>query len=159
MRPRRWTIDQLKEAASSAKTIRQLLTLIGLRPAGGNYAQIYRELENNKISTDHFVGHGWSKGLKLVRTPRLALEAILVEGSTFQSAKLKKRLFASGLKKPQCELCGWAVRSPDGRLPLELDHINGCRSDHRLSNLRILCPNCHSLQPTHRGLNIRKRQR
>jgi hypothetical protein len=23
-------------------------------------------------------------------------------------------------------------------------------------NLRILCPNCHSLQPTHRGLNQRR---
>jgi len=42
-------------------------------------------------------------------------------------------------------------KTPDGYLPLELDHINGDHHDNRLENLRILCPNCHSLKPTHRG--------
>ena len=30
---------------------------------------------------------------------------------------------------------------------------HGDHHDNRLDNLRILCPNCHSLQPTHRGKN------
>jgi hypothetical protein len=30
-----------------------------------------------------------------------------------QSYKLKKRLYASGLKQPKCELCGWAKMSID----------------------------------------------
>ena len=47
-------------------------------------------------------------------------------------------------------------KSIDGRIPLELDHINGDRHDNRIKNLRILCPNCHSLQPTHRGRNMNK---
>lgn len=56
-----------------------------------------------------------------------------------------------------CEDCGWAKSSEDGRIPVELDHINGDRHDNRLENLRILCPNCHSLRLTHRGKNIQKR--
>jgi len=44
----------------------------------------------------------------------------------------------------------------DGRLPIELDYINGDHDDNRIENLRVLCPNCHSLQPTHRGSNKRK---
>jgi 5-methylcytosine-specific restriction endonuclease McrA len=41
-------------------------------------------------------------------------------------------------------------------IPLELDHVNGMRSDNRLSNLRILCPNCHAQTPNYRGRNIGK---
>ncbi|MEX2398487.1 MAG: HNH endonuclease [Candidatus Saccharimonadales bacterium] len=59
------------------------------------------------------------------------------------------------MKLPKCELCGWDKRSIDGRTPVELDHINGDRYDNRLENLRVLCPNCHSLQPTHRGRNMK----
>lgn len=68
----------------------------------------------------------------------------------------KKRLFVAGLKNQKCELCGW-VKSIDGRIPLELDHINGDVHDNRLENLRILCPNCHSIQPIHRALNKNKK--
>jgi 5-methylcytosine-specific restriction endonuclease McrA len=38
---------------------------------------------------------------------------------------------------------------------LELDHINGVSDDHRLENLRLLCPNCHSQTDTYCGRNIR----
>jgi transposase-like protein len=41
-------------------------------------------------------------------------------------------------------------------LVLHLDHINGIRNDHRVENLRWLCPNCHSQTPTYCGKNIGK---
>ncbi|MBI5045842.1 MAG: HNH endonuclease [Candidatus Niyogibacteria bacterium] len=88
--------------------------------------------------------------------PLLSLDKILVQNSTYQSYKLKRRLFKAGIKFPECEKCGWAEFSDDGRLPLELDHINGDSRDNRLNNLRVLCPNCHSLQLTHRGKNKKK---
>ena len=36
-------------------------------------------------------------------------------------------------------------------IPLQLDHIDGCRSNNQLSNLSLLCPNCHALSPTDRS--------
>lgn len=153
MKKRKWTEEQLRDAAKNSTSVRQVLSKIGLREAGGNYVQVQKYLRFYKIDTTHFKGKGWNKGLVGIGKPIYSLEEILAENSTYQSYKLKKRLLDANLKPQQCEECGWRERSPDGRIPLELDHINGIRSDNRLENLRILCPNCHSLKPTHRGRN------
>lgn len=154
----RWNESNIRTIIESVTSKRQALRKLGLREAGGNYSQLSRYIEKYAINTAHFSGRGWSKGKIIPRTPILDLSEILIKGSTFQSNKLKYRLFAAGLKKPLCEECGWCTQSIDGRLPIELDHINGDRNDNRLENLRILCPNCHSLKPTHRGSNIRRRR-
>jgi hypothetical protein len=156
-RKRRWSISDLKRVTKQSTSIRQIIDGLGLVPAGGNYDQVKRALVENKINISHITGSGWRKGKKFQFVPRIRLEDIFVKKSTFQSYKLKKRLFAVGLKKEKCERCGWAEASEDGRIPVELDHINGDKYDNRLQNLRILCPNCHSLQSTHRGKNQKRR--
>ena len=152
-RKRRWTLEQLKGAVESSRSMGQVISKLGLIPAGGNYDQLRKYIQENSFDTSHFTGRGWSRGMKLPFKPIVPLNEILVRNSRYQSYKLKARLFYEKLKKRECEMCGWAQYSTDGRLPLELDHINGNRHDNRLENLRVLCPNCHSLQPTHRGRN------
>lgn len=156
MRTKKWSGLQLRKAAIESLSIRSVLFKLGLKPAGGNYSQITKYLKELNIDTAHFKGRGWNKGLKGFENPRVPLDQILVSDSNFQSYKLKRRLFFTNLKKEYCEECGWAKRSEDGRIPLELDHINGNSRDNRLENLRVLCPNCHSLKPTHRGRNRSK---
>ena len=57
----------------------------------------------------------------------------------------------------QCSVCSWKEINPStGRVPLEIDHINGNASDSYENNLRVLCPNCHSLTSTFRNLNPTK---
>jgi hypothetical protein len=153
MRKRSWEISQLVEAVKVSLSYRQVLVLLKLRPTGGNYEQIKNYIKENSLNTSHFKGKGWNAGLKGIGKPRIPLNEILQKGTHSQSFKLKKRLFASGVKQQKCEICGWTRWSADGYLPLKLDHINGDRHDNRLENLRILCPNCHSIQPTHRGKN------
>ncbi|OGE80510.1 MAG: hypothetical protein A2660_00660 [Candidatus Doudnabacteria bacterium RIFCSPHIGHO2_01_FULL_45_18] len=157
-RKRKWTNEQLRLAAKESSSIRQVLFKIGLIPAGGNYVQVQSYLKALKVSTSHFKGKAWNKGMKGLKNPQIPLEKVLVKDSSYQSYKLKNRLFYLGMKQQECEQCGWAKKTSEGRLPLELDHINGDRKDNRLENLRILCPNCHSLQPTHRGRNRKKKK-
>ena len=154
---RSWSETQLKNAVKNSKSYRNVIQLLGLRPTGGNYDQVKKYIREYDLPTKHFTGKLWSKGLKIPFRPIIDLKDILVKNSTYQSFKLKKRLFSVRLKEPKCEKCGWAQISVDGRLPLELDHINGDRHDNRIENLRILCPNCHSLQITHRVKNTKAR--
>lgn len=128
-------------------------------PAGGNYMQVRRRITELAVDTSHFLGKGWNVGRKFNPRPMVPLDEVLVANRWTGSHALKLRLFKAGLKQPCCELCGWCERAPDGRIPVELDHMNGDKTDNRLENLRILCPNCHSLQPTHRGLNQQRRKR
>lgn len=155
-RKRSWTEEELKKAVRESKSIRQVLCRLGLKMAGGNYSQIKKYIKELKINKSHFTGQAWNKGMTGIGNFRIELRDVLVENSDFQSYKLKKRLFSAGIKPQYCEECGWNEKTADGRLPLELDHINGNSKDNRLENLRVLCPNCHSLKPTHRGRNIRK---
>ena len=56
--------------------------------------------------------------------------------------------------KDKCSICKWNKRNPvTGVVPLEIDHIDGNSENNVESNLRLICPNCHSLTPYFRNLN------
>ena len=93
------------------------------------------------------------KGITKNKNSKISTQDIL-EGKVphFQRLGIKKRLIKEGLKKYQCEMCG-LIEWHGIKIGLELDHINGNCYDHRLENLRLLCPNCHATTSTYRGKN------
>jgi 5-methylcytosine-specific restriction endonuclease McrA len=90
------------------------------------------------------------KGLKKTQNPsgKIPLNDIL-DGKhpQYQTFKLKKRLLEEGLLLNKCSCCG-LMEWLGNPISIELDHIDGNRNNHSLSNLRMLCPNCHSQTPT-----------
>jgi 5-methylcytosine-specific restriction endonuclease McrA len=70
--------------------------------------------------------------------------------------QVRRVLMKSGALKNSCYECGishWLGEL----LTLPLDHINGIANDHRMENLRMLCPNCHSQTNTFAGRNARRK--
>jgi predicted nucleic acid-binding Zn ribbon protein len=46
----------------------------------------------------------------------------------------------------KCMKCGWSeINQWTGKVPIELNHKDGNPENHSISNLELLCPNCHSL--------------
>ena len=99
-------------------------------------------------------------GKGLTRTKRdgfdkIALSEIL-DGKhpQYQTNKLRIRLIKENIKEAKCEVCG--ITDWNGKpVSFELDHIDGNRINHKLENLRMICPNCHSQTHTYRARNIK----
>ena len=57
----------------------------------------------------------------------------------------------------KCHLCGWSeVNQSTGKIPLEINHIDGNYKNNKEDNLELICPNCHSLTSNYKGANIKK---
>lgn len=54
----------------------------------------------------------------------------------------------------KCHKCGWnEINVYTGKVPLDVEHIDGDYRNNKEENLDLLCPNCHSLTPTYKGVN------
>jgi len=69
-----------------------------------------------------------------------------------QSDKLKIRLIKEGYLEEKCYNCG-RTEWEEEVIPLQLNHINGNSDDNSLSNLELLCPNCHAQTADYRLKN------
>jgi 5-methylcytosine-specific restriction endonuclease McrA len=106
-----------------------------------------------------FHAAAWGKAVRRgeIKTRRfgMPLEQLLRSGKSRYN--IKHRLIRAGLLENRCQECGlseWRGKP----LMAHIDHINGVKNDHRLENLRMLCPNCHSQTETYSGHNARRRR-
>jgi hypothetical protein len=156
-RLRRWTEDHLRLAVVAERSLAGVLRRLGLRVAGGNYENIRRVIKTLGLDTQHWTGQGHLRGRHNLHSPKKPLALLLTRGSAYHSNKLRRRLLSEGVFPAKCSLCG-GTKWQGQAIPLELDHIDGDRENNQLSNIRLVCPNCHALTPTYRGRNIKLRR-
>ena len=157
-RRRKWDKDQFIQAVKESDSIAGVLRGIGLedKNAGSNYLTVKRYVEEWNLDTAHWTGQAHNKGKTWNREKTYTTEEILVENSPYcvsATSNLKKRLIKEGVLKNICSECGQKPFWKKKALILVLDHISGIKKDNRIENLRILCPNCNSQQPTFAGRN------
>ncbi|AOT59086.1 MULTISPECIES: HNH endonuclease signature motif containing protein [Streptomyces] len=143
----RHTEEALKDAVAGSSCVGDVLRRLGLSPVGGNHAHISRRITALGIDTSHFstTRRAAPKGS---RGPALALRS--PDGGRVPGRRLRRELLRTGVPE-RCAVCGTGPEWNGRPLRLEVDHVNGDWWDNRPDNLRLLCPNCHSVTDTYRG--------
>ena len=130
-----------------------ILRALNLGTKGGSSTDILKNrIKELGCSIEHF-DRSKSRKVKNITQP---LNSILVENSSYHNiSRLKERIVRENMLEYKCAICGNPGTWQGKKLCLQLDHINGINNDHRLNNLRFLCPNCHSQTDSYGGKNNR----
>lgn len=124
---------------------------LGYNAASGNSLHMLKKkIERMEIDTTHFETN---KPQRIKRTR----ENVFIEngdccGSTVRLWFLKEPI------EYKCSICGQEPFWNGKEMTLIMDHINGNNKDHRLENLRWVCPNCNQQLETTNGKNKKARK-
>lgn len=144
--------EKIQEIVKTSESISEVLVKIGYAKSGAAFKQFLKFSKDNDIDVSNLLLP--KKKVTQVRVAK-SIEEVAVENSTFDRASLKAKILKLGLKKYECEECGHPPLWRGKEIHLILDHINGVNNDHRLENLRFLCPMCNATLDTHGGKNNR----
>ena len=131
-----------------------------------NYSNYRRAIRKDSVCKKCSVNRGkytegedpWNKGLTGFGPPtnsfpkghtawnRKSDDEILCENS--KAGRVAVRIRMQEQVEYECVKCENPGEWMNEALTLHLDHINGVNDDHRIENLRWLCPNCHQQTPT-----------
>jgi len=139
----KYTKEFLEPIVAKSKSFADVCRYSNIVPRTGSQTHIAKRIKFYQIDTSHFLGKAWMRGTNHIKTFRPVSE-YLVNGSKIKSSVLLSKLLKCGIKKNMCEICQrteWC----DQPIPLELHHLDCNHTNNELSNLQVLCSNCHSL--------------
>ena len=146
----RFTQEEIRQFVKDSKSYVQLAEKIGYDSSainGSAYRIIHQMINELELDTTHFTGQGWKKDQ--FDYSRFCY------GKSIRPAHMLSAIAA--LRGYKCENCGLSEWMGE-KIALEVHHKDGDSLNNELSNLQLLCPNCHSLTNNWRGRGIGKKK-
>lgn len=135
--------EELQKFVEESISFRSLAQKIGYHVDSGS-TQAADMVDFYGFDTSHFKGSGWSRG-------NINLEKYQKGSSVKSHQGLRDLILLRGRKCEQCRLTEWQGKE----IPLEMHHIDGDHFNSDLSNLILLCRNCHALTDNYGSKNKR----
>lgn len=114
--------------------------------SGAVYRTIHKIIDELELDISHFSGQSWSKNKVDISKYKY--------GTPLNSGQALRDL--SILRSRRCEQCG-LTKWNEQEIPLEVHHKDGNYLNSELSNLVLLCRNCHALTENFGSKNRRKK--
>jgi 5-methylcytosine-specific restriction endonuclease McrA len=147
--------ESLQDVLDSSTSLSNAINKIGIDGLKTYYIEILRErIQTENLSLDN-MNQNYFKSQR-DNAGKLPHDQIFCRASTVARSIVRRRIIYENLIEYKCSECPIVDNYNGKKISLQLDHINGIRNDHRLENLRWLCPNCHSQQETSFGKSDRK---
>lgn len=141
-----YTDDEFKNIVNSSNSIAGALREMEMVSHPNNYASFRKRCEALSLTAPKAKNDQFKK------------ITILRKNSTAARSTVKAKILRENLLIYQCQICGLLPKWNGKELKLTLDHINGESTDHRIENLRFVCPNCDRQLETYCNKNWKVKQ-
>lgn len=142
----------IQEAVQKSYSVSQVMTYLGCKITGGGHSHMTKRIKIFGIDTSHFTGKTTNKGPnhRGGNKPRPYTEILIKSDKPIrEKTNLLKRCMIEAGVKYQCNFCDNDGQWNTKPLTLHIDHVDGDWRNNEKSNLRFLCPNCHSQTETY----------
>lgn len=143
--------EELKNIHSNCTSIEQIMSRLNLKSSSARTLLSKRLRDLGLLYTRNRPQESYGKN----NSKYISAEKYLGTSKNITNSKLKIKLFEEGILDNLCSACGIGPEYNNKPLTLELHHIDGDSKNNTLSNLKILCPNCHTQTDNYRSKNIK----
>ena len=151
--------DELQDILNTSNSYAEVLDKLGMCKHGSNYVTLRKVINDFELDLTHINESRKQLNIDNLKKVRhdINYEGILkgeIVGKEVHGDRMKKYLLKNNYKEYVCEMCGLAewLGKP---IPLQLHHEDGNHKNNLLENLKLYCPNCHSMTDTFAGKNIK----
>ena len=154
---RTWNDKCLVLAVAASRSWIEVIRKLNLASVN-NYTTVRKHSKRLMLDTSHFLSVAELTQVNLRKGNKYTKEEVFTINSGIDQGTLRRYVKLFGVLEyrcaiPECANIGTYAGKP---LALQLDHRNGINNDHRIENLRWLCPNCHSQTDTFGSRSPRK---
>lgn len=145
--------EELQKLLATSDSYSDVLRKLGANvSSGGNYRTLASKIKKYGLCDDRI------KNNKPIQNyvKKINSEIFRENSEYFRRGRMKKILIDEFNFTYNCSECGVGDMYNNKPITLQLDHINGVNNDHRIENLRFLCPNCHSQTENYAGKKNKK---